>query len=56
MDLFIILRLGMPEFIISAVLLGQQLTMAAGLYHLPPVKHRYHVAETAGGQAVADVD
>ena len=52
----IILRQGIPEFRIPAALLTQQFIVSSGLHHLPCVEHRYLVAETTGGQPMADID
>lgn len=52
----IILRLGMPQFVIPPVFLGNQGVVAACLYDFPAVEYRNLVAEAAGGQSVADID
>ena len=51
----VILRLGVPQFVILALRVRQQRLVRARLHNLTLIKHRDLIAELAGGEAVADV-
>ena len=51
----IILRLSKPKLVIFAAFIADQFIMRALLDDTPAVKYYYTVAETAGGQPVADI-
>lgn len=52
----IVLRLGVPELIVFAINVSKELLMCALLHYFSLMEYGDFVAETAGREAVADID